>query len=245
MLWGANPSTSGIHLVPHVRAAMKNGAALVVIDPCRTSLAKGADVHLAVRSGTDVAVALAIYQFLFEYGFADEEFLAEHTHGAEQLRARATEWTFDRAATVADVDPELLERVAKMYAETSPAVIRCGWGLERNRNGGNAAMAVLSLPAVGGKFGVRGRGFSMTNASAWDLLEEAWIGVRQPDTRVVNMNQLGRALTEYTDPPVQLLLVYNCNPAVTMPDQNRVLRGLERDDLFTIVFDQVMTDTAR
>ena len=245
VLWGANPSTSGIHLVAHVRAAMQNGAALVVIDPRRTALAKQADVHLAVRPGTDVAVALAIHRFLFEYGFADEAFLAEHTHGAEQLRARAAEWPFDRAATVADVDPELLERVAELYAETSPAVIRCGWGLERNRNGGNAAMAVLALPAVAGKFGVRGGGFSMSNSNAWDLREEATIGVEQPTTRVVNMNQLGRALTEYTDPPIQLLFVYNCNPAVTMPDQNRVLRGLERDDLFTVVFDQVMTDTAR
>ena len=89
-------------------------------------------------------------------------------------------------------------------------------------------MAVLALPAVAGKFGVRGGGFSMSNSNAWDLREEATIGVEQPTTRVVNMNQLGRALTEYTDPPVQLLFVYNCNPAVTMPDQNRVLRGLER-----------------
>ena len=186
-----------------------------------------------------------IHRFLFDYGFADEVFLLEHTHGAEQLRARAAEWTFDRAAAGADVDPELLERVAEMYAETSPAMIWVGWVLERNRNDGNAEMAALALPAVAGKFGVRGGGFSMSNASAWDLREEAWIDVRQPDTRVVNMNQLGRALTEYTNPPVQLLFVYNCNPAVTMPDQNRVLRGLERDDLFTVVFDQVMTDTAQ
>ena len=245
VLWGANPSTSGMHLVPHVRAAMKNGAALVVIDPRRTSLAKQADIHLAVRPGTDVAVALAIHRFLFEHGFADEVFLADHARGAAQLRERAAEWTFDRAATVADIDPELLARVAELYSDTSPAVIRCGWGLERNRNGGNAAMAVLALPAVAGKFGVRGGGFSMSNSSAWDTKEEVCIGVKQPNTRIVNMNHLERALTEFTDPPVQLLFVYNCNPAVTMPDQNRVLRGLQRDDLFTVVFDQVMTDTAR
>lgn len=245
VIWGANPTVSSIHLVPHVREAMRNGAALVVIDPRRTALAKQADVHLAVRPGTDVAVALAFHRFLFEHRLADERFLAEHTRGAETLRERASEWSFDRAATVADVDPDLLEQAAEMYAETSPAVIRCGWGLERNRNGGNAVAAVLALPAVGGKFGVRGGGFSMSSSGAWNLREDDWIAASEPDTRVVNMNQLGRALTDFRDPPVQMLFVYNANPAVTMPDQNRVLRGLARDDLFTVVFDQVLTDTAR
>ena len=121
--------------------------------------------------------------------------------------------------------------------------MRCGWGLERNRNGGNAAMAVLALPAVGGKFGVRGGGYSMSNSASWNI-DRTWIGAPEPDTRVVNMNQLGRALTEYTDPPVNVLFVYNCNPAATVPDQRRILRGLEREDLFTVVFEQVMTDTA-
>ena len=245
VIWGANPSVSSIHLVPHVRAAVKNGAALVVIDPRRTALAKQADIHLAVRPGTDVAVALALHRFLFEHDLADQRFLAEHTRGAETLRERASEWPFDRAATVADIDPDLLERVAELYADTSPAVIRCGWGLERNRNGGNSVAAVLALPAVAGKFGVRGGGFSMSNSGAWQLDGDASNGVDEADTRVVNMTQLGRALTEYHDPPVQMLFVYNANPAVTVPDQNRVLRGLARDDLFTVVFDQVMTDTAR
>ena len=245
VIWGANPSSSAIHLVPYVRKAMANGAALVVIDPRQTPLAKQADIHLAVRPGSDVAVALSIHRFLFENGFADEAFLHEHTRGADRLRERAAEWTFDRAAAVADVDADLIERVAELYAETSPAIVRCGWGLERNRNGGNAAMAVLSLPAVAGKFGVRGGGYSMSNTGAWRLDDSAWIGAPEPDTRVVNMNQLGRALTEYDDPPVKMLFVYNCNPAVTMPDQNRVLEGLARDDLFTVVFDQVMTDSAR
>ena len=245
VVWGANPSVSGIHLVPHVRAAVDAGAALIVVDPRRTALARQADVHLAVRPGTDVAIALALHRFLFEHGLADEAFLAAHTRGADALRARAAEWTIDRAAAVADVDPELLERAAELYAETSPAVIRCGWGLERNRNGGNAAASVLALPAVGGKFGVRGGGFSMSDAGAWRLDDAAWVGADEPDTRLVNMNRLGRALTEYRDPPVRMLFVYNANPAVTAPDQNRVLRGLQRDDLFTVVFDQVLTDTAR
>ena len=105
-------------------------------------------------------------------------------------------------------------------------------------------MAVLALPAVGGKFGVRGGGYSMSNSASWNI-DRTWIGAApSPDTRLVNMNHLGRALTEYDDPPVNVLFVYNCNPAATVPDQRRVLRGLERDDLFTVVFEQVMTDTA-
>ncbi len=245
VIWGANPSASSIHLVPHIKAAQEAGAALVVVDPRRTALAKQADIHVQVRPGSDVAVAMALHRFLFENGFEDEQFLAAHTHGVERLRERVAEWSFERAATVSDVDPDVLEEFAELYAARSPAVIRCGWGLERNRNGGNAATAVLALPAVAGKFGVRGGGFSMSNSGAWPLDETQVIGVPEPDTRRVNMNRLGRALTDLDDPPIQMLFVYNCNPVATMPNQNGVLRGLRRDDLFTVVFDQVLTDTAR
>lgn len=243
ILWGVNPSASGIHLVPYVREAQKRGARLIVIDPRTTNLARAADVHLAVRPGTDVGVALAMHRYLFENGFANEAFLREHTRGADRLRERAAEWTIDRAADVAGIAPSALEQAAKMYAESTPALIRCGWGLERNRNGGNAAMSVLALPAVGGKFGVKGGGYSMSNSASWNITRP-WIRAEEPSTRLVNMNQLGRALTEYDDPPVNVLFVYNCNPAATVPDQRRVLKGLEREDLFTVVFEQVVTDTA-
>jgi len=243
ILWGVNPSASGIHLVPYVREAQKRGAKLVVVDPRTTALARSADVHLAVRPGTDLAVALAIHRHLFASGGADADFLRAHTQGADQLHQRAEPWTFERAAETAGIERGSLERVAKLYAETAPALIRCGWGLERNRNGGNAAMAVLALPAVGGKFGVRGGGYSMSNSATWNI-DRTWIGTPEPETRIVNMNHLGRALTEYDNPPVNVLFVYNCNPAATVPDQHRVLRGLERTDLFTVVFEQVMTDTA-
>jgi len=243
VLWGVNPSASGIHLVPYVREAQKRGARLIVVDPRTTALARSADVHLAVKPGTDVAVALAIHRHLFTSGQADEAFLREHTRGADRLRERAEPWTFDRAAAVAGVEAAALQRVAELYATSAPALIRCGWGLERNRNGGNAAMSVLALPAIGGKFGVRGGGYSMSNSASWNI-DRTWIGASEPDTRVVNMNHLGRALNEYTDPRINVLFVYNCNPAVTVPDQRRVLRGLQREDLFTVVFEQVMTDTA-
>jgi anaerobic selenocysteine-containing dehydrogenase len=243
VLWGVNPSASGIHLVPYVREAQKRGARLIVVDPRSTPLARSADVHLPVRPGTDVVVALAIHRYLFEHGFADEAFLAAHARGADRLRERADPWTIDKAAEVAGVDPALLTGAAEMYATSTPALIRCGWGLERNRNGGNAAMAVLALPAVGGKFGVRGGGYSMSNSASWGI-ERPWINAAEPNTRVVNMNHLGRALTEYKDPAVDVLFVYNCNPVATAPDQHHVVRGLEREDLFTVVFEQVMTDTA-
>src|SRR5204863_7479628 len=148
ILWGVNPSASGIHLVPYVREAQKRGAKLVVIDPRTTPLAKSADIHLAVRTGTDVAVALAIHRHLFTSGHADLEFLENHATGADQLRERAEGWTIEKAAAIAGVEPSALLQVVELYAHTSPALVRCGWGLERNRNGGNAALAVLALPAV-------------------------------------------------------------------------------------------------
>jgi anaerobic selenocysteine-containing dehydrogenase len=244
VIWGANPSASSIHLVPYIREAQQRGATLVVVDPRATALAKQADIHLAVRPGTDLPVALAIHRHLFESGAADREFLNAHASGAERLRDKALPWTFEQAAGEADIPPDRLRDVAELYASTSPAVIRCGWGQERNRNGGNATLAILALPAVAGKFGVRGGGYTMSNSAAWGI-RPTWVTAEEQGTRVVNMNHLGRALTEYTDPPVKALFVYNSNAAVTAPDQRRILRGLERDDLFTVVFDQVMTDTAR
>jgi anaerobic selenocysteine-containing dehydrogenase len=245
VLWGVNPAASGIHLIPFLREAQRAGARLVVIDPRRTTLAKKADLHLAVRPGTDLPIALALHRVLFEEGHADQAFLAQHTTGADRLRAAALPWTIERAAAEAEIDADALRQLAEMYVAESPALIRCGWGLERNRNGGSAAAAVLALPAVAGKFGIRGGGYSMSNSMAFGLRSAAWIDAPEPATRLVNMNRLGRALLEYTDPPVQMLFVYNCNPLATVPDQNRVLAGLQRDDLFTVVFEQVFTDTTR
>ena len=246
ILWGVNPAASGIHLVPYLKEAQRAGARLIVVDPRATSLAKQADLHLPVRPGTDLPVALAIHRFLFEEGHADQTFLAAHATGADQLRDRAREWTFERAADVAGIDAGALRKLAELYAQSSPALIRCGWGLERNRNGGGAAAAVLALPAVGGKFALRGGGFSMSNSATLGIKAAAWMDdTPEPATRIVNMNHLGRALLDYDNPSVDMLFVYNCNPLATMPHQNRVLAGLQRQDLFTVVFDQVFTDTAR
>lgn len=244
VVWGANPSSSGIHIVPYIRAAQQKGARLVVVDPRSTPLARLADLHVPVRPGADIAIALAIHRHVFENGLADSSFLATHTRGADRLRARAAEWTFARSSEVAGVPAGLIEEFAALYAAASPAVIRCGWGQERNRNGGNATAAILALPAVAGKFGVRGGGYSMSNSASWGI-QKTWIGAEEPATRVINMNHLGRVLADGVDPAIRVLFVYNCNPAATVPHQNLVLEGLAREDLYTIVFDQVMTDTAR
>jgi len=245
IVWGCNPSASGIHLVSHLNQAQKAGAKLIVIDPRRTPLAGHADLHLAVRPGTDVVVALALIRDLFSTGRADTAFLEAHTTGADALRAAAEPWTMDRAAEEAGLRAGDLGRLADWYGTISPAVIRCGWGQERNRNGAASTMAILALPAVAGKFGVRGGGYTMSNSSAWGVTAERLIGVSGGASRTVNMNQLGRALTEYQDPPVAVLFIYNGNPAATTPDQNRVREGLRREDLFTVVYEQTMTDTAR
>jgi anaerobic selenocysteine-containing dehydrogenase len=243
VVWGANPSVSGIHLVPFIQEARKRGAKLVVVDPRVTTLARQADVHIPLKPGSDLPVALALHRHLFDSGAADGAFLERHTVGAARLREQASEWTFERAASAAGVQASTIRELAEMYAAATPALIRCGWGLERNRNGGSAVAAVLALPAVAGKFGVRGGGYALSNSAAWSI-ERTWIGADEPDTRIVNMNHLGRVLTGDPAPPVKVLFVYNCNPVATVPHQNLILQGLTREDLFTIVFDQVMTDTA-
>jgi anaerobic selenocysteine-containing dehydrogenase len=246
VVWGANPSVSGIHLVPIIRAAQKAGSRLVVIDPRRTPLAKRADLHLPVRPGTDLPLALALLHWLFENDRADLDFLEEHATGVDELRRRAGAWSIEAAAEVCGLESREIERFARLYADASPAVLRCGWGQERNRNGGSATAAILALPAVAGKFGLRGGGYTASNSGAWKGFDaEAVIGEPQPSPapRRINMNRLGKALLD--DDSVKLLFVYNANPLATLPRQDLVRRGLEREDLFTVVFDPVMTDTAR
>ncbi|REJ80114.1 MAG: molybdopterin oxidoreductase family protein [Acidobacteria bacterium] len=244
VVWGANPSATGIHLVPKIRRAQENGARLVVVDPRRIPLAKQADLVLQPLPGTDLALALCVIRELWRRGHADESFLERYTSGAEELRQRADEWTLDRAAATCGVAANSIDRLVELYAASSPAVIRCGWGPERNRNGASAIAAIVALPAVAGKFGVRGGGYTMSNTGVWrDAgLRDFTAGW---NARQINQNHVGRALLELDDPPIEVLFVYNHNPLMTLPEQERVRRGLLREDLFTVVFDPVMTDTAR
>ncbi|MFN8640864.1 MAG: molybdopterin-dependent oxidoreductase [Candidatus Binatia bacterium] len=243
ILWGVNPSATAIHFVPHLRAAQAAGAVLAVIDPRRTPLARTADIHLAPRPGTDAALALAMIDALLRRGRPDAARLA----GLDELARAAADWPLARAAAECDVPAADVERLVDAYAAASPAVVRCGWGVERTYNGGQAARAILALPAVAGKFGVRGGGVTMSLSRAHPVRGErlARLDLAARPRRVINMTQLGRVLTEPLDPPVRALFVYNANPVAMTPDQHRILAGLGREDLFTVVHEQVLTDTAR
>ena len=244
VLWGVNPSATSIHLVPQVRAAQAAGAFVAVVDPRRTPAARTADLHLAPRPGTDVVLALAMIDALRRRGVAAEP----RVNGLDALTRAAAEWPVARAAAECDVPAADIERLVDAYAAASPAVVRCGWGVERTHNGGQAVRAILALPAVAGKFGVRGGGVTMSLSRAHpiarDRLERAELA--PGPRRVINMVQLGRLLTDQPPtPPIKALYVYNANPVALTPDQNRILAGLAREDLFTVVHEQVMTDTAR
>jgi len=245
VIWGCNPAVTGIHLVPFLRKAQQAGTKLVVVDPRRTPLARQADLHVALRPGTDLPVALAVIHALFSRGQADLRFLQAHTKHWEPLRERAAAWPLARAAEVAGIEAAVLDQFATLYAESHPAVVRCGWGIERSRCGGSAIAAVLALPAVAGKFGVAGGGFTMSNSSPWDVDPAAAARAPAPNTRIVNMNLIGETLAPGFTPPVHAVFVYNCNPLSTLPAQNKVRAGFEREDLFTVVHEQVMNDTAR
>lgn len=241
VVWGANPHATGIHFVPAVKRARARGAKLVVVDPRATKFAREADLHLAPRPGTDLVLALALIRWFFATGRADTAFLARHADGVDELRRRAEPWTLARAAEECGIESAAIERLATLYADTRPAALRCGWGPERNRNGCAAIAAILALPAVAGKFGERGGGYTMSNGRAFPLRPP--VDEPEPETRVVTDVQLGRTLLEARTPPVEVLFVYNANPLATFPDQERVRRGLAREDLFTVVSEQVATDT--
>jgi anaerobic selenocysteine-containing dehydrogenase len=247
VIWGANPSATSIHMVPIIERAMAAGAKLIVVDPRRTPLAKRADLHVALQPGTDLPVALALLRGLFRNG-ADRSFLHDHCTGADELEQRCERWTFAEAARVANVDVDTLQTFYQMYCDASPAVIRVGWGPERNRNGGSAIASILALPAVAGKFGVRAGGFTMSNGDArWGVKAETAIAEPVPTTRSINMSEIARVLRDGPrtgNAPIEALFVYNCNPVATAQNQQALIEQLSREDLFVVVHEQVMTDTA-
>ncbi len=257
LIWGANPKASNIHLVPYLKEAKRRGAFVAQIDPRRTLGEAECDLHLPVLPGQDLPVALAMIRHLAQGDRLDRRFLERWSEGLETLLAQAEEWPLERAAAVAGVEAAAIARLADTLAEASPALVRCGWGLERNANGAQAIAAVLALPALLGKFGVRGGGYTLSNNGGARFDRSAVIGPFAWTTRALNMTQLGRLLAGRAprpwhggseaplDPPIQALFVYNANPAATVPEQGAVLAGLAREDLFTVVHEQVMTDTAR
>ncbi|MSP92013.1 MAG: hypothetical protein EXR79_09480 [Myxococcales bacterium] len=240
VLWGVNPHASGVHLVPAVQRMREAGGAVVVVDPRATPFAAKATLHLRPLPGTDVAVALALSHVAFARGFVDRAFLGQHCADADRFEALVADWTPTRAAAIADVPARDIEALAELYAGAAPAMIRCGWGVERTRNGTDAIRAIVGLPAVYGKFGPRGGGYAMSTSAGYRLDRSQVVPPHAG--RSFNMAQLGRILTAAA-PPVRGLYVYDCNPVATVPDQRAVLAGLARADLFTVVHEQVWTDT--
>ncbi len=250
VVWGANPAITNVHVAPLItRAQREHGARVVVIDPRATATAKRADLHLPIRPGTDVVLALAVARELARNDLLDREFLAAHAEGLDELLAAAEPFTLDRAASECGLAANDIAAFARDLATIRPGLIRVGWGLERNRNGGSACGAVFALPALTGQFGVRGSGVLASLGNATPLAFDP----RDPDTpperrraRHFNMNTFGTALCDPNlDPRIAVLFVQGSNLAATNPNQGAVLRGLARDDLFTVVHDQVLTDTAR
>lgn len=245
LIWGANPKASNIHLVPYLQRAKREGAFVAMIDPMRTMGPDLVDLHIPVFPGADLPLALGMIRHFKERGQLDVGFLSSRAEGLDSLLRAAEAWPIERAAEAARVSPDVIRTLADKYSASEPALLRCGWGVERNRNGGQAVAAILAMPALLGKFGVRGGGYTLSNSGAgkvdWTRLGPVkWKG------RTINMTELSSLLTDEAQPdPIRGLFVYNCNPVVTVPDQNRLIQGLSDPRLFTVVFDQVMTDTAR
>jgi anaerobic selenocysteine-containing dehydrogenase len=244
--WGNNVTWSNLHLTPLIDRARKGGARLVVVDPKRTKIAERADLHLAIRPGTDVVLAWAIAADLERRGGLDRAFIEQHVAGFEEFMGRARPWTVAAAARECGLSEEDVQRFADWYRTLAPAAISVGNGLERNQNGGSGIRAVFALPALAGKFGVVGGGLVNSAGAAFPKTPAK---LARPDfvptgTRTLNIVDVGRHLTDPTlAPPIKALFIYNHNPLVVHPDQNRMRRGLAREDLFTVGCDVVMTDS--
>jgi anaerobic selenocysteine-containing dehydrogenase len=249
VIWGANPTIANVHFPPLVTQAMKAGARLTVIDPRATGIAKRADRHLAIRPGTDVVLGYALARELDHNGGLAADFLHDHVDGVDEYLAAADEWSVARAAQVCGIAEADIRELATDLATIRPTFWRVGWGLERNRNGGSGCASVFALPVLAGHFGEPGAGVMYSTSES--IPHE--LDARDPETpkalrsaRHVNMNTFGRLLTEPGDElPVHFLYVEGNNLAATNPAQATVHEGLARDDLFTVVHDQVLTDTAR
>jgi anaerobic selenocysteine-containing dehydrogenase len=244
--WGSNVTWSNLHIVPIINRARRNGAKLVIVDTRRTKIAEQADLHIALRPGTDVILAWAIAADLERQGALDREFIARHVEGFEEYMALARRYTLADAARICGVDERQVQQLAEWYRTISPAVITVGNGLERNKNGGSGIRAVFALPALAGKFGVPGGGLINGAGFAFPKTPArlARPDLVPPGTRLVNIIDVGRDLNDpRLSPPLKALFIYNHNPLVVHPEQNVLRRGLSREDLFVVGSDVVMTDS--
>ncbi|HXH38001.1 MAG TPA: molybdopterin oxidoreductase family protein [Thermoanaerobaculia bacterium] len=247
LLWGTNTLTSNPHLWPFIRRARANGAPVICIDPLRTRTAAASDEHIAIRPGTDAALALGMMHVLFRDRLEDRQYLDEMTIGWEKLRDRVlADYAPERVAAICRLPAATIERLGTLYGTTRPTFIRLNYGLQRHAGGGSAVRAISLLPAITGAWNDAGGGCQLSSSGTFAMntaaLERTDLGNHA--ARTINMSRLGEALTETDDPPVKALIVYNSNPGSVAPDRETVLRGLRRDDLFTVVLEQFQTDTA-
>jgi anaerobic selenocysteine-containing dehydrogenase len=246
LLWGTNTLSANVHLWPQILEAKASGARLICIDPRRTRTADQSDEHIALLPGTDGALALGLMHVIFAEQLEDRDYLDRYTTGADALRERAREYSVERVASICGLEPETIRSLARIYATTRPAVIRINYGLQRHAGGGMAVRTISCLPAVTGAWRDPAGGILLSTSGTFPLNYPV---LERPDLmpaktpRLLNMSQLGDLLTERLEPPVRALYVYNSNPAAVAPDQKKVLEGLRREDLFTVVHEQFMTDT--
>lgn len=246
VVWGNNVTGSNLHLMPEINRARKQGAKLVVVDPRQTKVAEQADLHLRLRPGTDVVLAWAVAAELEQRGGLDRQFIERHVEGFEEFMALARPWAPAEAARVTGVPESAIRTLAEWYLALSPAAISVGNGLERNQNGGSGLRAIFALPALAGKWGVPGGGciYGATFAFPRTPKRLARPEFVPPGTRMLNIIDVGwHLLDRDLRPPIKAVFIYNHNPLIVHPDQNRLRRGLEREDLFVVGCDIVMTDS--
>ena len=249
LLWGTNTLTANPHLWPFILEARERGAPIICIDPIRTRTAQQCDEWLPIRPGSDAALALGMMHVIFARGLEDRDYLERHTLGHEAMRARAAEWTPARTAAVTGLSEAVIVSLAERFGRAKAAFIRVNYGLQRHAGGGMAVRTIACLPAVTGHWRRAGGGVQLSTSANFQFnkaaLERADLG---PPARTINMIRLGDALTQpdggVGGPPVKAMIVYNSNPAAVAPDRNTVLRGLAREDLFTVVLEHFQTDTA-
>jgi len=252
VIWGGNPVSTQVNVMTHItRARRERGAKLVVIDPYRTGTAEAADLHLAVRPGTDGALACGVMHILFKEGFADRAYLAKYSDVPDRLEAhlktRDPEW----AERITGVPVEMIYQFARMYGTTRRSYIRLGYGFSRSRNGAAQMHAASCLPAVTGAWQYRGGGalWGQGTIYRWDKTLIEGLDAVDPSIRQLDQSRIGPVLVGEPDAlehrgPVTALLVQSTNPMVVAPELLKVHKGFARDDLFVCVHEQFMTETA-
>lgn len=251
LIWGSNSVGSNLHFWRLAQQAKRQGAKLVCIDPRRSETAEKCHEHIALRPGTDAALALAIMHELTVHGWLDQDYIARYTLGWEALKARALQWPPERAAQVCGVPVAQIRQLARDWGTTVPAAIRLNYGMQRVRGGGNAVRAIACLPALTGAWRHRAGGVLLSSSGHFPVRRAALqrpdlLGERRP--RTLNMSTIGddllRPASPEFGPKVEALVVYNSNPVAVAPESGKVVQGFAREDLFTVVLEHFQTDTA-